>query len=181
MHLHREAATPFVPLGNLLVPIIQDYTIDLSTTDGNMINYHIVGNTKDYPAYEIYIGCRLMTGIGTPYMPPAGTTVKSLLLPATHAVDVSGQISEADASSCDPQQSIGISSIDSLLVDPHMKGGEAVPEPSTWALMLLGFAGLGYAAFRRLPARLRRQLADESCWGNRPDAAIGIELPGPGT
>jgi hypothetical protein len=25
----------------------------------------------------------------------------------------------------------------------------AVPEPSTWAMMLLGFAGLGYAAFRR--------------------------------
>jgi hypothetical protein len=27
--------------------------------------------------------------------------------------------------------------------------GTAVPEPSTWAMMLLGFAGLGYAAFRR--------------------------------
>jgi choice-of-anchor C domain-containing protein len=26
---------------------------------------------------------------------------------------------------------------------------EAVPEPSTWAMMVLGFAGLGYAAFRR--------------------------------
>ena len=25
----------------------------------------------------------------------------------------------------------------------------AIPEPSTWAMMLLGFAGLGYAAFRR--------------------------------
>jgi len=24
-----------------------------------------------------------------------------------------------------------------------------VPEPSTWAMMLLGFMGLGYAAFRR--------------------------------
>jgi hypothetical protein len=24
-----------------------------------------------------------------------------------------------------------------------------VPEPSTWAMMMLGFAGLGYAAFRR--------------------------------
>jgi hypothetical protein len=24
-----------------------------------------------------------------------------------------------------------------------------VPEPSTWAMMALGFAGLGYAAFRR--------------------------------
>ena len=25
----------------------------------------------------------------------------------------------------------------------------AVPEPSTWAMMFVGFAGLGYAAFRR--------------------------------
>jgi PEP-CTERM motif len=28
----------------------------------------------------------------------------------------------------------------------------AVPEPSTWAMMLIGFAGLGYAAVRRKPA-----------------------------
>jgi PEP-CTERM motif len=27
--------------------------------------------------------------------------------------------------------------------------GSGVPEPSTWAMMALGFAGLGYAAFRR--------------------------------
>jgi len=27
--------------------------------------------------------------------------------------------------------------------------GSAVPEPSTWAMMMLGFAGLGYGAFRR--------------------------------
>jgi PEP-CTERM motif len=25
----------------------------------------------------------------------------------------------------------------------------STPEPSTWAMMMLGFAGLGYAAFRR--------------------------------
>jgi hypothetical protein len=25
----------------------------------------------------------------------------------------------------------------------------AVPEPSTWAMMLIGFAGLGFAAHRR--------------------------------
>ena len=25
----------------------------------------------------------------------------------------------------------------------------AVPEPSTWAMMLIGFAGLGYAAYRK--------------------------------
>ena len=28
-------------------------------------------------------------------------------------------------------------------------GGGAVPEPSTWAMMLLGFAGLGFAGYRR--------------------------------
>ena len=28
-----------------------------------------------------------------------------------------------------------------------------VPEPSTWALMLVGFAGLGFAAFRHGPGR----------------------------
>ncbi len=28
-------------------------------------------------------------------------------------------------------------------------GAPGVPEPSTWAMMALGFAGLGYAAFRR--------------------------------
>jgi hypothetical protein len=27
--------------------------------------------------------------------------------------------------------------------------GTAVPEPSTWAMMLLGFAGLGFAGYRR--------------------------------
>ena len=32
-------------------------------------------------------------------------------------------------------------------------GTPTVPEPSTWAMMLLGFAGLGYAA-RRRSARL---------------------------
>jgi hypothetical protein len=25
----------------------------------------------------------------------------------------------------------------------------AVPEPSTWAMMILGFAGVGYMAYRR--------------------------------
>jgi hypothetical protein len=32
--------------------------------------------------------------------------------------------------------------------------GRAIPEPSTWAMMLLGFAGLGYAGYRSRRARL---------------------------
>ena len=31
----------------------------------------------------------------------------------------------------------------------------AAPEPSTWAMMMLGFLGLGFAAFRRKGAALR--------------------------
>jgi PEP-CTERM motif len=35
------------------------------------------------------------------------------------------------------------------LVDPPAPNSIAVPEPSTWALMLIGFGGLGFAAYRR--------------------------------
>jgi PEP-CTERM motif len=35
------------------------------------------------------------------------------------------------------------------LVPPVIGVSGSVPEPSTWAMMMFGFAGLGYAAFRR--------------------------------
>ena len=34
----------------------------------------------------------------------------------------------------------------------------AVPEPSTWAMLLLGFAGLGFAACRRTRPSARRRM-----------------------
>jgi PEP-CTERM motif len=36
-----------------------------------------------------------------------------------------------------------------LISDPLVPGSNAIPEPSTWAMMLIGFAGLGFAAYRR--------------------------------
>jgi hypothetical protein len=36
-----------------------------------------------------------------------------------------------------------------LISDPLVPGSSAIPEPSTWAMMLVGFAGLGFAAYRR--------------------------------
>ena len=38
-----------------------------------------------------------------------------------------------------------------------VRGG--VPEPSTWVMMLLSFAGLGYAVFRRFKQEPRRELS----------------------
>ncbi len=43
-----------------------------------------------------------------------------------------------------PQYDVIFGSLDSVTVS-----SSAVPEPSTWAMMLLGFAGLGYAGYRR--------------------------------
>jgi PEP-CTERM motif len=39
-----------------------------------------------------------------------------------------------------------------LVIDVTTGGMTPVPEPSTWALMLLGFAGLGFAGWRRAAA-----------------------------
>jgi hypothetical protein len=50
-----------------------------------------------------------------------------------------------------------------LNLDPR----KAVPEPSTWAMMLLGFAGLGYAGYRKA-----RQVAVAPCVTDRVAAAL---------
>ena len=43
----------------------------------------------------------------------------------------------------------------STLVINVTTAGSVVPEPSTWAMMLVGFAGLGFAAYRRAGAAAR--------------------------
>jgi hypothetical protein len=42
---------------------------------------------------------------------------------------------------------------DQLILDVTTNGMPTVPEPSTWALMFLGFAGLGFAGWRRMAAQ----------------------------
>jgi hypothetical protein len=41
------------------------------------------------------------------------------------------------------------SNIDDLAFNPTGPTVAAVPEPSTWAIMILGFAGVGFMAYRR--------------------------------
>jgi fibronectin-binding autotransporter adhesin len=48
---------------------------------------------------------------------------------------------------------VAASSSNSFEFDNVVAGGASVvPEPSTWAILLLGFTGLGYAGFRRRKA-----------------------------
>jgi hypothetical protein len=39
--------------------------------------------------------------------------------------------------------------VDSITIATNLTSTSAVPEPSTWAMMLLGFAGIGFMAYRR--------------------------------
>jgi hypothetical protein len=58
----------------------------------------------------------------------------------------------------DPNFTLGAGSNGySILYSPGITAG--VPEPSTWAMMLLGFAGLGFAGYRRARSRSVTALA----------------------
>lgn len=48
----------------------------------------------------------------------------------------------------------GQTAVDGAITYTFTPAGPPAPEPSTWAMMLVGFAGLGYAAARKSGARL---------------------------
>jgi PEP-CTERM motif len=84
-------------------------------------------------------------------IPPAPAIYPAVAASSANSID--GAVDPLDPIGL---QGDGASSATTISVDPiGMLGGDgaggatAVPEPSTWALLLLGFAGLGYAAFRR--------------------------------
>jgi PEP-CTERM motif len=69
----------------------------------------------------------------------------TLVSPTEFTVDVTGD---------DPAY------LDTLVIDVTTKSSApATPEPATWALMLLGFAGLGYVGYRRMGGQRRTALA----------------------
>jgi hypothetical protein len=52
-----------------------------------------------------------------------------------------------DAATSHVEQSPGF--VDSITIATNLTSTSAVPEPSTWAMMMLGFAGIGFMAYRR--------------------------------
>ena len=52
-----------------------------------------------------------------------------------------------------PSAAIVLGTLRSFTADVSGDFSATVPEPSTWAMMLLGFVGLGYAGFRKARAR----------------------------
>lgn len=76
------------------------------------------------------------------YSTDASTSSTPLYLDARNGT-ATGQFSRAYSG--DPD---GIFSADYGLVTGFSTGSGVIPEPSTWAMMLIGFAGLGFAGYR---------------------------------
>jgi len=81
-----------------------------------------------------------------------GTTV----LTGADLIGMSGVLGEGMQGNSADNQLVTIRGLDPFTTVTFATTGNAfeftlasVPEPSTWAMMVLGFAGLGYAAFRR--------------------------------
>jgi hypothetical protein len=71
--------------------------------------------------------------------------------------DVNGLIGEAQSDGAQyiiATQSSENGAYPNLGIDSAFIGVGNVPEPSTWAMMLVGFAGLGYAGYRRSKQRI---------------------------
>ncbi len=67
-----------------------------------------------------------------------------------NAFDRAGSLSLTDVT---PGAAIVLGTLRSFTSDVSGDFSSSVPEPSTWAMMLLGFAGLGYVGFRKARAR----------------------------
>jgi PEP-CTERM motif len=69
-------------------------------------------------------------------------------------VDISFDAPDVDAVIQFQTTAGGFLEADVANVTVTVSSSPAVPEPSTWAMMLLGFAGLGYAGFRQSRTRV---------------------------
>ena len=91
-----------------------------------------------------------------------GNLIDSFTNAATLVVDSfshngSGAISDSGPFSMTEEAVFTLTPFGQLVNRGQTEIKNAVPEPSTWAMMLLGFAGLGYAGFRK--ARSVRSIA----------------------
>jgi hypothetical protein len=122
--------------------------IGLFSQNGNLIVDRTSYNTDNifvasasFLPLNVYLTSELLfqdpTGAAVTNVDPAPTAISLLSFPFA-----SGQIYEQqwDSQGSNIGTSILFFSITSI---------SAVPEPSTWAMMILGFAGIGFMAYRR--------------------------------
>jgi hypothetical protein len=100
--------------------------------------------------YQANLGTLTLQSPSNPNVSPLENIASGVLPRASYVV---GFLNEGTAAAPDFQATANSGAI--FTTGPTSGGGgqPVIPEPSTWAMMLLGFAGLGFAAFRRAKAR----------------------------
>jgi hypothetical protein len=83
-----------------------------------------------------------------------GTGVQAGFDPASFTLQTGGENAASASAYLDPYFFVDPSTPNlaeySIVVSAGIGNAPATPEPSTWAMMLLGFAGLGFFGYRRL-------------------------------
>jgi hypothetical protein len=99
--------------------------------------------------YQVNLGTATLQGPSNPNVSPLENLSSGVLPQASFIV---GFFNEGTAAAPDFQATANSGAI--FDTGTPSGGGEppAIPEPSTWAMLMLGFAGLGFAAFRRAKA-----------------------------
>jgi hypothetical protein len=149
--LDQSKALPAEATPGVGIPFAEFFTFSLPTTETITVSMSdsAIGNEKIVDGV-LSVNTHVSTGSG-PLFIPAGALVNSTPLIDTAAgqeATLGPDILGAGAYFVELSGSSGLSPIQ-IAVDGTITGTAAVPEPSTWVMLGLGFAGLGLVAARR--------------------------------
>jgi len=123
--------------------ILQRYAGSFTITNGGATNY-LSGTFSDA---VFGAGGALTLSASNPSPTQSVTFTSNVIAPSLiSAFNSAASLSFTDVS---PNAAIVLGTLRSFNSDVSGNFSSSVPEPSTWAMMLLGFVGLGYAGYRR--------------------------------
>jgi hypothetical protein len=100
-----------------------------------------------FMVYQVNLGTTTLQGPSNPNVSPLESIISGVLPQASYIV---GFFNEGTAAAPDFQATANSGAIFETGTPGSTRGGGGtVPEPSTWAMLLIGFASLGFAAYRK--------------------------------
>jgi hypothetical protein len=97
--------------------------------------------------YQVDLGTTTLQGPSNPNVSPLETLSSGVLPQASYVV---GFFNEGTAANPDFQATANSGAIFETAIPVATRGGGGtVPEPSTWAMLLIGFVGLSFAGYRK--------------------------------
>jgi len=167
----QTSATTSFSGGNEIIVADATYSAELTSLVGNTpigsvsltgtLHEVVFGRTSDTETGTFATDITSISLSGSLSLPPSNPLNGAIIELALNPSDTSAGVTSITADGALYQ----ITSFFDVFVDVSLQGTDvsadlplitlvAVPEPSTWAMLLAGFAGLGFAAYRRARAAL---------------------------